>query len=84
MDGLVRSGIRAVGWAIMAIVGVMAFWMAGWVPPELAAMLGSRFNQSRTDPAALPARRPPAAPSTRRGTPQTMRADSRSPSRRGR
>ena len=84
LDALVRTGIRWVGWAAMAIVGVMAFWMAAWVPPELAAMLGSRFSQSRTDPTTVPAHRPPAARTTRRGTPRTSAAGGQPPNGRGR
>jgi hypothetical protein len=73
VDAFVRAGIRAVGWAVLAIAGILAFWMAAWVPPELAAMLGSRFSQSRTDPATMPAPGPPAARVSRRGTPRTTR-----------
>jgi hypothetical protein len=84
VDAFVRAGIRAVGWAVLAIAGVLAFWMAAWVPPELAAMLGSRFSQSRTDPATMPAPGPPAAPVSRRGTPRTTRVEVRAPNGRGR
>ena len=39
---LLRRGARAVGWLLLAIIGFLAFMAVGWIPPELAAMLGSR------------------------------------------
>lgn len=39
---VLRRGARAVGWLLLAIIGLLAFMAVGWIPPELAAMLGSR------------------------------------------
>ena len=39
---ILRRGARAVGWLLLAIVGSLVVMVVGWVPPELAAMLGSR------------------------------------------
>ena len=74
LETLLRAGLRVVGWTVLAIVGALAFTIAAWVPPELAAMLGSRFSQSRTDSATPLAPRPPAERARRRGTPRTTMA----------
>ena len=37
-----RFVAKTTGWAILAVVGVIAMLLVGWVPAELAAMLGSR------------------------------------------
>ncbi len=39
---ILRRGAAAVGWLLLAIIGFLAFMAVAWVPPELAAMLGSR------------------------------------------
>ena len=39
---LVRYGLKLLASLALAIVGFFAFLAVGWVPPELAAMLGSR------------------------------------------
>jgi len=41
-----RRGLKLVAWAVLGIVGLLAFLVVGWIPPELAAMLGSRHQGS--------------------------------------
>ncbi len=44
---ILRRGARSIGWVLLAVIGFVAFLMAGWIPPELAAMLGSRMRWRR-------------------------------------
>lgn len=37
-----RVVAKSVAWLILLLVGLIASMLGGWVPPELAAMLGSR------------------------------------------
>jgi hypothetical protein len=41
-----HRGLKLVAWVILGIVGFLALLVVGWVPPELAAMLGSRHQRS--------------------------------------
>ncbi len=48
--------VRAFAWALLVIMGLVAAANIGWVPPELASMLGSHGRE------AVSLRRGPASP----------------------
>lgn len=45
----IRIGAKAVLWVVLGLIGLIGLLVVGWVPPELAAMLGSRRRTSGTD-----------------------------------
>ncbi len=71
-----RLAVKAIAWVVFAVAGLLAAATFGWIPPELAAMLGSRhatrMSASAPDPAAVtPGHGPATGTSTvRRGTPR--------------
>ncbi len=44
VTSILHRGATAIGWLLLAIVGALAFMVVAWVPPELAAMLGSHVR----------------------------------------
>jgi hypothetical protein len=84
MTGLASRGARFAAkvlmWVAYAIAGILIALVFGWIPPELAVMLGSR-HPSAASPAAPadltavpPARDATRTTTARRGTPRERRA----------
>ncbi len=83
MTGLAGRGTRFAArvliWVAYAIAGILTALVVGWIPPELAVMLGSRHG-SGANPAATagpidvsPAASASRTSAVRRGTPRGRR-----------
>lgn len=74
-----RFAAKVVVWVAFGIAGILIALVVGWIPPELAAMLGSRHG-SGANPAATagpidvsPAASASRTSAVRRGTPRGRR-----------